>query len=768
MNDFIDFISRLAPEGETALFVKQKPRLVNGQPTFHGDGSQKYTWPPSLPAKYDGKGAWYGNTGSFILSRFEDGKLSASSSNCEYVLCMVLDDIGTKSKVPPLEPTWKIETSTGNYQWGYAFGLDDQPSTGEFCAAIKAIAAAGFTDGGAINAVRNFRLPGSVNLKNGKDGFVSTLVEFHPEREFSLRQICEALQVVPEEASTAKVQAVRLEDDGQDTILRWLNEQGLVLSGRNPEGWYSIACPNKDEHSDGNPEARYHPVTRSFSCFHEHCGDLTSSRFLAWTAENGAPAVHVGLRDDLLAATMADTLSKIAPTQMFPDKAADIIEEVERKELGRVERSGWYERFAYIQDDDAYFDLIDRREISRGTFNALFRHIDCRSIHGDGKRKVEASVCYDEHRQSMGARCLVGVTYAAGEDVQVARDSLPYGNRWRNARQPCQAGDVTPWLKHVERMIPEAFEREHVLNVLAYKLQHPNRKINHAILHAGKPGAGKDSLYTPFLWAMGGPQHVNVSMIRNEELNSTWGYALEAEVMVINELRQAEAKDRRALENNLKPLIAAPPELLPINRKGLHPYMALNRLFVLAYSNERAAISLPSDDRRWFVVWSEADRMTDAESSKLWAWYERGGMSAVGAWLYARDVIKFNPGATPPMTEAKQVLISLGLSTAESYLVDLLQSRKGPFVSGVIGSPFHAVCDQLVGFVPAGVKVPQAALLHALREAGWIDRGRVATHEFQTKKHIFCAPDFETYNKSDLRRMVEPLQDAPNIVPFKR
>ena len=324
------------------------------------------------------------------------------------------------------------------------------------------------------------------------------------------------------------------------------------------------------------------------------------------------------------------------------------------------------------------------------------------------------------------------------------------------------------WLAHLERMIPEPFEREHVLDVLAYKLQHPNVKINHAILHAGRAGSGKDSLYAPFLWGIGGDKLVNVSIVRNEELNSAWGYALEAEVMLINELRQAEAKDRRALENNLKPLIAAPPELLSVNRKGLAPYYALNRLFVLAYSNERAAISLPSDDRRWFVVWSDAERLDEADSRKLWAWYKSGGMSAVCAYLYDRDVSSFNAGMTPPMTEAKQVLISLGMSTAESYLVDLMQRREGVFAKGVIGSPFHAVCESILPYVPAGVKVPQAALLHALREAGWVDKGNLVCRDYPARKHVFCAPELSATSKSDLRRMVEPVPVVGNVIPLRK
>jgi hypothetical protein len=93
---------------------------------------------------------------------------------------------------------------------------------------------------------------------------------------------------------------------------------------------------------------------------------------------------------------------------------------------------------------------------------------------------------------------------------------------------------------------------------------------------------------------------------------------------------------------------------------------------------------------------------------------------------------------------------------AESWLVDFMRRRQGEFARGVVGSPFHALIDRLLGSMPAGVKVPQAALLHALKEAGWIDMGRIASAEFGTKKHLYAAPDMvEKYSKSDLRRLVE-------------
>ncbi len=753
--EFLDFITKLAPTGETALIVRQKPQLKDGAIQLHADGAVKCTWPAYLPDanRIKPSQAWYGNTASFIVDRFTDGRVSARADNCEYILVMMLDDIGTKSKTPPLEPTWIMETSEGSFQWGYAFS--DQPTKAEFSAAIKAIADAGYTDPGACNPVRNFRLPGSVNLKPDRNHFESRLVEFHPDREYSLPDICAALGVTPVEADSLTLRPIRLSDDGADDVMAWLSEQGLLLSRPNGEGWAGVICPNGAEHTDGNPEGRYMPANRAYCCLHSHCVDFDSRRFLQWVADNDGPAHTPGLREELLAQAMDSALSKLTPTVEYPNEAARVIAEVERKELGRIEKAEWYARFAYVQADDAFFDMQDRRELSRGTFNALFRHIDCKSVH-NAKRRVEASVSFDENRQAKGAKALAGITYAAGASILVARDGLVYGNRWRDARPKAQAGDVSKWLEHVERMIPEPFERDHLLNALAHKVQFPAHKINHAILMGGNHGSGKDTLFAPFFWAIGGDAKINCSLVKNEDLSSQWGYALECEVMEIAELRQAEAKDRRALENTLKPIIAAPPELLMVNRKGLHPYMALNRVFVIAFSNERVAISLPSEDRRWFVLWSAAPKLPEAQAVSLWNWYQhRGGFEAVAHYLHTRDVSDWNPNAPPPLTEAKAIMVEHGMSTAESFLVDQLRRRVGEFSRGVIASPFHGVCDRLQGMAPAGVKIVQAALLHALKEANWVDMGRVASRTHSTKKHIFCAPDLAKATKSDLRDMVE-------------
>jgi hypothetical protein len=766
---FYDYITGLAPAGETALLVRQKPVMRDGEQQTFIDGSLKYTWPAYMPTKPRKEGeAWYLNTGSFMASRFLDGKPSASAANCDYVLCMMLDDIGTKSKVPPLPPTWIMETSEGSFQWGY--GFTDQPSKGEFSAAITAIAEAGYTDPGATNPVRNFRIPGSVNLKPGRDLFRSRLVEFHPDREYTLPQICEALGVTPAEADTARVLSFKLRDTGKDTVLEWLNDKGLVLSHTNPEGWMGIVCPNHVEHTDGQIGARYKPLDRSFCCYHGHCEGFNTQAFLSWVHDNGGPRVSPGLRDELLAAHMQSTLSKLSPTKAFPDEAARVIEEVNRKEVGRVDKAGWYERFAYVIEDDAYFDMDARTELSRHSFNAIFRHVFCKSIHVTGKtaRRIEASVCYDENRSAANARLLRGITYAAGDGVLVSRDGDVYGNRWRDARPDLtgvRAGDVSRWLDHCRVLVPEEAELNHCLDVMAFKLQNPRVKINHAILHGGDEGSGKDTMWAPAIWAVCGPGLKNRGLVDNDGLNSQWGYALESEILILNELKEPEASQRRALANKMKPIIAAPPETLPINRKGLHPYDMVNRMMVLAFTNDPVPISISSGDRRWFCIWSAAGRMPADEAQAMWTWYRAGGFETIARWLADRDVSKFNPSAPPMWTEFKENLIENGMSIAESYIVEQIRSKTGEFARGVVAAPFFKLCQFLTVNAPGGVKIPQAALLHALKEAGWVDMGRIGSFEHSSKRHIYAAPELaRSQTKSYLRNLLEPAASAEGNV----
>jgi hypothetical protein len=82
------------------------------------------------------------------------------------------------------------------------------------------------------------------------------------------------------------------------------------------------------------------------------------------------------------------------------------------------------------------------------------------------------------------------------------------------------AGDVTPWLDHCRKLVPEAKELEHIFDVMAFKVQHPEIKVNHAILHAGDEGSGKDTFWAPFIWAVCGEHLKNRGIMEKNTVTS--------------------------------------------------------------------------------------------------------------------------------------------------------------------------------------------------------------------------------------------------------
>jgi hypothetical protein len=149
----------------------------------------------------------------------------------------------------------------------------------------------------------------------------------------------------------------------------------------------------------------------------------------------------------------------------------------------------------------------------------------------------------------------------------------------------------------------------------------------------------------------------------------------------------------------------------------------------------------------------------------MWRWYRSGGFETIARWLADRDVSKFNPSAPPMWTEFKENLIENGMSMAESFILTQIRARTDEFRLGVVATPFYGICDRLMAVGPAGVKIPPSALLHALKEAGWIDRGRVASVEHPSRRHVFVAPEFAKERKTTLRNMLEPSSDG-NVIGF--
>lgn len=177
----------------------------------HGDPGEARHIVVSFPGDPRGvsSSAWQGQpwTSDIELSPTHNNFVSLSSfvhdANGEYrrlkeqfyaLHVIVLDDIG--SKVDPglihLPPSYKIETSLNNYQWGFILREPERDAV-LVNALMNAAIAARLSDKGMTQpSTRLVRLPVGMNGKDGKH-FQCHLDDWHPERRFSTEDLIRGL-----------------------------------------------------------------------------------------------------------------------------------------------------------------------------------------------------------------------------------------------------------------------------------------------------------------------------------------------------------------------------------------------------------------------------------------------------------------------------------------------------------------------------------------------------------------------------------------------
>jgi len=152
-------------------------------------------WPATF-ANCDGPGLnWY-----FTLATYRHGTNGRTDANCAAVLGVMLDDVGTKALpladvCARLAPSVIIETSPGNYQALYLFA---QPETdrARVAALHEAICNAGLCDRNAKSPpTRYCRMPFAINGKPQHGGFNCRLVEWHPQRRYTIEAIEQGLRL---------------------------------------------------------------------------------------------------------------------------------------------------------------------------------------------------------------------------------------------------------------------------------------------------------------------------------------------------------------------------------------------------------------------------------------------------------------------------------------------------------------------------------------------------------------------------------------------
>ena len=238
------------------------------------------------------------------------------------------------------------------------------------------------------------------------------------------------------------------------------------------------------------------------------------------------------------------------------------------------------------------------------------------------------------------------------------------------------AAQAGPWLDHVRKVFTD--DADHIVKWLAQRVQHPQEKINHALVLGGAPGIGKDSTLEPVKQAIGPWNFMEVTPAQTLGRFNSFAKSV---ILRISEARDLGDVNRYQFYDHMKVYAAAPPDVLRVDEKHLREHSVFNCTGVIITTNHKNdGIYLPGNDRRHFVAWSDLKEKDFEEGywNRLWDWYHSGGIKHVAAYLAELDLSEFDPKAPPPKTQAFWAIVDAGRAPEDADLADLIDQMGAP------------------------------------------------------------------------------------------
>lgn len=303
-----------------------------------------------------------------------------------------------------------------------------------------------------------------------------------------------------------------------------------------------------------------------------------------------------------------------------------------------------------------------------------------------------------------------------------------YANTWWPANVERRAGDVSPFLIHLEKLFPVRSDQEILLAYMAACVQHQGIKFQWAPVIQGAEGNGKTLLSACVAEAIG-PHYTH--WLQGENLKSQFNAWLDHVTFVaLEELYYPE----HALEmvEKMKLLISGG-RGIQIEAKGVdQESMRVCANFMIT-TNHRNAVKKTADNaRRLAVMYSAQQSKADIERDgmgeatgyfpNLWDWLRSGGFAAVSEYLYTYPIpTHLNPAGAlhrAPKTSSTDEAIRESAGAIEQHIEEAIAQGTPGMMGGWISS---TVLDRLLSeTLKVGARLTHTKRRDMLKEMGYV------------------------------------------------
>lgn len=289
-----------------------------------------------------------------------------------------------------------------------------------------------------------------------------------------------------------------------------------------------------------------------------------------------------------------------------------------------------------------------------------------------------------------------------------------------------EAGDVTPFMNFLGKLLPAKRDRDILLAYMAACVQYPGVKFQWAPVLQGTEGNGKSLVASCVAYALG-PDYVHEP--RASQLAEKYNGYLEAKLLMIVE--EIHMGGRREMLDELKPYITN--RRIELRGMAQEKRMIDNVANWFFCTNHKDAVLKSKNDRRYAVFFtaqqSADDLSRDGMSGNffptLYSWLRADGYAFMAHWLLNHHIPdELNPATMchrAPETSTTAEAVAASTGTIEAEICEAVESDTVGFRGGWISS--HML-DRMLR--ERGFKVSRPKIGAILTDLGYKQWGRAA------------------------------------------
>jgi len=276
-----------------------------------------------------------------------------------------------------------------------------------------------------------------------------------------------------------------------------------------------------------------------------------------------------------------------------------------------------------------------------------------------------------------------------------------------------RAGDPSPVLDHLCRLLPNQRDRDILLAYAAACVQHKGCKFQWAPLLQGVQGNGK-TLLTRCVAKAIGDRHCHFP--RASELSNKFNSWIQEKIFIGVEDVYVSQSKQEVIEE-LKPMITNTEQ--PVEKKGVDQVNAHVVANFILNSNHKDAIRKTREDRRFAPFFTAQQELEDLETAgmngnyfpDLYDWLYKGGYEIMAHYLQTYEVpAELNPAVEhgglmhrAPETSSTSEALQIGQGAAEQEIQEAIDTGRPGFCGGWVSS---MALDRLLDAIGYARKIP--------------------------------------------------------------